>query len=36
MFFKSNTVKLDDKEQLDSEQPGNSEPFCDDQKVPYH
>ena len=27
MFFKSQTVKLDDKEQLYSEQPGNSEIF---------
>jgi hypothetical protein len=30
------TVKLGDKEQLNSEQPGASAQFCKDQKVPYH
>ena len=29
------TVKLGDKEWLGSEQPGVSEQFWDDQKVPY-
>ena len=41
VFYQSNdevlsTVKLCDKERLDSEQPDNSEQFCDDPKVPFH